>query len=126
MNPTMPQRPLVRSLRPVPPSTPPEGADDRYTRQAEATIFAIAQDRRELDELRKERDRLHDLNADARAAINSHVATIKQRDEEIVRLKALTDSWQHEAARLQSIIEVSASSLLQAVGQEPAPEAEPK
>lgn len=118
MNPTVPQRPLIRSLRPVPPSSPSEQADDRYTRQAEATIFAIAQDRRELDELRKERDRLHDLNADARAAINSHVATIKQRDEEIVRLKALTDSWQHEAARLQSIIEVSASSLLQAVGKD--------
>lgn len=109
----------MRSLRTVPPSQPLENADDRYTRQAEATIFAIAQDRRELDALRKERDRLHDLNADARAAIRSHEETIKQRDEEIARLKALTDSWQHEAARLQSVIEVSAASMLQAAGQEP-------
>lgn len=110
---------LRASLTPRPAPTTPtiqEPVDDRHERQAEATIRAIAQERRELEALRADRDRLHDLNAAAAATIRTHEDTIRNRDGEIARLNALVNSWQHEAARLQGVIEVGVAALLQAAG----------
>jgi hypothetical protein len=97
---------------------PTERIDDQHDAQAQATIYAIAANRRENESLRQERNQLFDLNASANATIRAHEDTIRELREEIARQKALTDSWQHEAARLQSIIEVAAASLMQAVQRE--------
>lgn len=109
------QLPRVSALRQQPNGQPPERTDDQFDRQAEATIFGIAQVRRENERLSTERNQLRDLNSDARATIAQLESTIREKDAEIARQKQMTDAWQHEAARLQAAIELAAGTLTQVV-----------
>lgn len=108
--------------------SPPRRADDRFDRQAEQTILAIAEDRRRLDAVIKERNDLYDANAKACAQVdllremikkmeNDHSEAIRQKNEEIVRQKILTDSWHGEAMRLRSAGDLAFGAWMQAMGQ---------
>lgn len=107
------QEPSVRrfNLARAPESVPLR-VNDHHDARAEATIFAMAAERRELEQLKRERDHLHDLNAAAKATIHQYERDLAARDAEIDRLKALTDRWQGEAMRLQGIMEGAVAGLM--------------
>lgn len=79
----------------------------------------MADREREFEAAKKERDAQVVLIADARAEIRQLERTVAEKSAEVERQKALADAYQREAMRLQSIIEVSANTLLQGVQQEP-------
>lgn len=91
---------------------------DRFHLQAEAMIHAIADDRRALQELKAERDHLRDVNATAMANLRAQEATIKRLEGDLTQTRAMVDSWQGEAMRLQAAIEISVGSLLAATKRE--------
>lgn len=107
--------PTLPRVTPVRQQTAAERTDDHFDQQAQATIFGIAQVRREAEALRVERNQFRDLLADERAANAQFEATIREKNAELERQKALTDAWQHEAARLQAGIEIARAALGQVV-----------
>lgn len=99
-------------------SIQPARVDDRFDRQAEATIYSIAEDRRRLDALTKERNELYDANARMSAQLDVLREELRNREEEIVRRNILAESWHGEAMRLRSAGDIAIAAWMTAVGQE--------
>jgi hypothetical protein len=99
-------------------SIPPVRVDDRFDRQAEATIYSIAEDRRRLDALTKERNELYDANARMSAQLEVLREELRHREEEIVRRNILAESWHGEAMRLRSAGDIAVAAWMAATGQQ--------
>jgi predicted nuclease with TOPRIM domain len=92
--------------------------DDRFDRQAEATIYSIAEDRRRLEALTQERNELYDANARMSAQLEVLREELRHREEEIVRRNILAESWHGEAMRLRAAGDIAIAAWMTAVGQE--------
>jgi vacuolar-type H+-ATPase subunit H len=92
--------------------------DDRFDRQAEATIYSIAEDRRRLEALTRERNELYDANARMSAQLEVLREELETRGEEIARRIILAESWHAEAMRLHSAGDLAMAAWRQAVGQQ--------
>ncbi len=123
-NPTRPAPRIVARNESEPPARVddsqaqvPARVDDRFDRQAEATIYSIAEDRRRLDALTKERNELYDANARMSAQLEVLREELSSREDEIVRRNILAESWHGEAMRLRSAGDIAVAAWMAATGQ---------
>jgi hypothetical protein len=95
----------------------PARVDDRFDRQAEATIYSIAEDRRRLEALTRERNELYDANARMSAQLEVLREEVETRGEEIARRIILAESWHGEAMRLRAAGDIAVAAWMTAVEQ---------